>query len=54
MKVIPFSIATDASNDRNEKLYPIVVRLFKDGEIKTDFCLYLNVKASLQEKILLL
>ena len=36
MKVSPFSIATDASNDRNEKLFPIVVRLFKDGEIKTE------------------
>ena len=35
MRSRPFSLATDASNDKNEKLFPIVIRLEMDGKVKT-------------------
>lgn len=35
MKTGPYSIATDASNDRHDKLYPLVIRLAINCDVKT-------------------
>ncbi|GFN86361.1 immunoglobulin-binding protein 1-like [Plakobranchus ocellatus] len=36
MKNGPFSLATNASNDKADKLFPVVVRMCKDGAIVTE------------------
>lgn len=45
MQAGPYSLATDASNDKNEKLFPVVVRMEKDGAVQTRLLSILELKA---------
>lgn len=36
MKAGPYSIATDADNDKKEKLLPLIVRIQKDGKVRNE------------------
>ena len=44
MKSAPFSIGTDGSNDKSDKLFPIIVRMEKDCQVVTELLSLLELK----------